>query len=96
MPEQAPFSASAPPSAKRHRPIDDAMAQEGVNPQKYRTSLSRVWHVTGYSIAGLRVGWGEAAFRQEAIASAVLIPAAFWLGRSWVEIVLLAGAVSLS
>ncbi|WP_457306872.1 diacylglycerol kinase, partial [Polaromonas sp. P5_E6] len=50
---------------------------------------------TGYSVAGLRAGWHETAFRQEAIASIVLIPAAFWLGRSWVETVLLAGTVIL-
>jgi diacylglycerol kinase (ATP) len=39
-----------------------------VNPQKARTGLSRVWHATGYSLEGLRAGWGETAFRQEAIA----------------------------
>ncbi len=70
------------------------MAQ-GVNPQKHRVGLSHAWHATGYSMAGLRAGWGETAFRQEAIASAVLVPAAFWLGHSWVEIVLLAGTAVL-
>ena len=49
----------------------------------------------GYSVAGLRAGWHETAFRQEAIASVLLLPAAFWLGRSWIEIVLLAGTVVL-
>lgn len=65
------------------------------NPQKLRTGLSRVWHAAGYSLAGLRAGWGETAFRQEALAAIVLVPAAFWLGRSWVEIALLAGSVIL-
>lgn len=37
----------------------------------------------------------ETAFRQEAIASFVLLPLAFWLGRSWVEVALLAGSVLL-
>lgn len=46
-------------------------------------------------MAGLRAAWNETAFRQEALASALLIPAAFWLGRSWIEIVLLAGTVIL-
>ncbi|MDP3796101.1 MAG: diacylglycerol kinase [Polaromonas sp.] len=55
----------------------------------------RIWHAAGYSIAGLRAGWHEAAFRQEATASVVLVPAAFWLGRNWVETVLLAGTVVL-
>lgn len=66
-----------------------------VNPQKLRTGLSRVWHAAGYSLAGLRAGWGETAFRQEALAAIILIPAAFWLGRAWVEVALLAGSVLL-
>ena len=66
-----------------------------VNPQKDRKGLSRVWHATGYSVAGLRAGWNETAFRQEMLASFVLIPAAFWLGGSWVETVLLAGTALL-
>lgn len=64
-----------------------------VNPQKARTGLSRVWHATGYSIEGLRAGWGETAFRQETMAAALLLPLSFWLGRSWVEVALLAGSV---
>lgn len=64
-----------------------------VNLQKARTGLSRMWHATGYSIEGLKAGWGETAFRQEALAALVLVPASFWLGRSWVETALLAGAV---
>ena len=66
-----------------------------VNPQKLRTGFSRVWHATGYSLAGLRAGWTETAFRQEAIAAMVFLPLAFWLGRSWVETALLAGSVLL-
>ena len=65
------------------------------NPQKARTGLSRIWHAAGYSIAGLRAGWGEKAFRQEAVLAIVLVPLSFWLGRSWVEVALLAGAVVL-
>jgi diacylglycerol kinase (ATP) len=63
------------------------------NQQKLRTGLARVWHAAGYSMAGLRAGWRETAFRQEALAAIVLIPVAFWLGRSWVETALLAGSV---
>lgn len=66
-----------------------------VNPQKLRSGLSRIWHAAGYSLAGLRAGWGEPAFRQEAIASLVMLPAAFWLGRNWVEVALLTGSVLL-
>mgnify|MGYP006217914285 CR=1 FL=1 len=65
------------------------------NPQKNRTGLTRVWHAFGYSVAGLRSGWGETAFRQEALAAIVMIPLAFWLGQTWVETALLAGSVML-
>ena len=61
--------------------------------QKMRSGLNRMWHAAGFSLAGLRAGWGETAFRQEALAAVVLVPLAFWLGRSWVETALLAGSV---
>jgi len=64
-----------------------------VNPQKQRTGWARIWHAAGYSLAGLRAGWGEKAFRQEAIAAAVLLPLGLWLARSWVEAALLLGSV---
>ncbi|CAN5502072.1 hypothetical protein BH11PSE7_BH11PSE7_05460 [soil metagenome] len=63
------------------------------NPQKSRTGLNRVLHAAGYSAAGLRAGWGETAFRQEAILAMALVPMSFWLGRTWVETALLAGSV---
>ena len=63
--------------------------------QKLRSGLDRVWHAAGFSVAGLRAGWGETAFRQEAIAAIVLIPSAFWLGHTWIEVALLAGSVLL-
>lgn len=65
------------------------------NPQKERRGASRMLHATRYSLLGLRAAWGETAFRQEAIAALALVPAAFWLGRSWVEVALLAGSVVL-
>jgi diacylglycerol kinase (ATP) len=61
--------------------------------QKFRTGLSRVWHAAGFSMAGLRAGWSETAFRQEVLAALVLVPLAFWLGAGWVETALLAGSV---
>ncbi|MDO8459393.1 MAG: diacylglycerol kinase [Burkholderiaceae bacterium] len=64
-----------------------------VNPQKTRTGLSRIFHAGGYSFQGLKAGWGETAFRQEALAAMALVPAAFGLGRNWVETALLAGSV---
>lgn len=64
-----------------------------VNAQKGRRGLARVWHATAYSIAGLRAGWAQSAFRTEALLACVLVPLAFWLGRSWLETAVLAGAV---
>lgn len=69
--------------------------REPVNAQKLRTGASRMWHALGYSMAGLRSGWGETAFRQEALAALVMVPLAFWIGQSWVETALLAGSVLL-
>lgn len=66
-----------------------------VNPQKARSGLNRILHAGGYSIQGLRAGWGETAFRQEAILAMGLVPLAFWLGQNWVETALLAGTVML-
>jgi len=68
---------------------------DAVNPQKARKGLSRVLHAGGYSLQGLRAGWGETAFRQEAILATALLPLAFWLGQNWVETALLAGTVLL-
>ncbi len=68
---------------------------DDVNPQKRRTGLSRVWHALFYSLAGLRAGWGETAFRQEALAAFLLVPLAFWVGQTWVETALLIGTVVL-
>jgi diacylglycerol kinase (ATP) len=63
--------------------------------QKLRSGFDRIWHAAGFSLAGLRAGWGETAFRQEALAAIVLLPASLWLGRGWVEVALLAGSVLL-
>ena len=66
-----------------------------VNPQKSRTGINRMWHATRYSMQGLRAGWGETAFRQEALCSIVLLPVAFWVGRSWLEVAALVAVVVL-
>lgn len=69
--------------------------REATNAQKSRRGLDRLRHAFGYSMAGLRAGWSEAAFRFEALLAIVMLPAAFWLGRGWVETGMLAGAVML-
>ncbi len=76
-------------------PPDPRSPASPVNPQKDRRGLTRLWHATGYSLQGLRAGWGETAFRQEALAALVLLPASLWLGASWVETAVLAGSVLL-
>jgi diacylglycerol kinase (ATP) len=68
-------------------------SEEPTDAQKRRTGLERMWHALGYSLAGLRAGWHETAFRQEALAAMLLLPLAFWVGRTWVEMALLAGVV---
>ena len=68
------------------------MNKETLHPPK-RQGLSRVWHAFFYSIEGLRAGWGEPAFRQEAVLAVLVLPCAWYLGQSWVETVLLIGVV---
>lgn len=66
------------------------------NPHKMRTGLDRVMHAFGYSMEGLSAAVRfESAFRQEAALAVVLLPAAFWLGRGWLEVALLTGSVLL-
>ena len=57
--------------------------------------MNRLWHALGYSLEGLRAGWRETAFKQEALASIVMLPLSFWLGRNWAETALLAGSLLL-
>lgn len=57
-----------------------------------RRGFARLVHATRYSAAGLAAAWrGEEAFRQEIVLGLVLVPAAFWLGRSAVEVAALIG-----
>jgi diacylglycerol kinase (ATP) len=66
-----------------------------VNPQKTRRGLSRIWHAGRISLQGLRTAWREPAFHQEAWLAIVMLPAAFWVGRTWIETALLAAVVAL-
>lgn len=66
------------------------------NPYKTRTGMSRVWWATRYSYEGLFAAFRhESAFRQEALLAAVMVPGAFWLGRSWLETAMLLLTVAL-
>ena len=52
-------------------------------------------HAFGYSLQGLKAGMQEPAFKQEAYFCIVMIPLAFFIGQTWVEIALLAGSVMI-
>ncbi len=91
----APATAVPGPPHRPPTPPPMSLPPASPHPHKQRTGLNRLWHATGYSVAGLRAGWGEKAFRQELCLAAVLLPLAFWLGGGWVETALLAGTVML-
>lgn len=81
------------PTSTPPTPSSSSLPDAPANPQKARSGLNRIWHAGGYSVQGLRAGWNETAFRQEAMAAMVLLPLSAWLGHSWVEVALLAGSV---
>ncbi len=59
-----------------------------------KTGLSRIVDAFGYSMRGFAAVWRfEAAFRQEVALAAVMIPAAFWLATSHIELILLISSV---
>ena len=59
-----------------------------------KTGITRIVDATGYSMSGIRAAWkNEAAFRQEAVIAALMLPAAFWIGSTVVEYVLLVGCL---
>ena len=64
-----------------------------MDPHVKQTGLKRLIDAFAYSAHGLKAGWAEPAFRQEAVAAFVLLPLACWLGNTWVERAVLAGAV---
>ena len=60
------------------------------------TGIKRIVNAWGYSKQGLGAAFRhESAFRQEAALMALMLPAAFWLGRSVTEYALLIGALML-
>ncbi len=60
------------------------------------TGLSRVWYALGYSWKGLKASWQyEAAFRQELLLCIVLVPVAFWVGQTVLEVVALLAVLLL-
>jgi diacylglycerol kinase (ATP) len=71
------------------------MQHEDPLAQKTRHGINRILHATGYSIQGLKSGWKEPAFKQEAILAFFMVPGAFFLGQTALEIIALIGSVLL-
>ncbi|MCF6254139.1 MAG: diacylglycerol kinase [Thiomicrorhabdus sp.] len=60
------------------------------------TGLKRVWFAMGYSWKGMQASWQhEAAFRQELVLCVLLLPVAFWLGQTVLEVVALIAVLFL-
>lgn len=76
-------------------PSPESAAALPVNPQKARRGLDRISHASLISLEGLKAGWKETAFRQEAIGAMVALPVALWLGRGWLESAVLSACVVL-
>lgn len=61
-----------------------------------RDGLDRIWHAAIFSIAGFRLAWQkEAAFRQETLLAAAMLPGAYWIGDSAIEQLLLIGSLAI-
>ena len=59
-----------------------------------KTGIARVIDAFGYSMKGFAASWKyEAAFRQEVALAIILIPTAFWLAQSHIELILLISSV---
>ncbi len=55
-----------------------------------KTGLTRFYYATKYSLQGIRAAYREEpAFRYESAAMLVLVPAAFWLAESGLQLALL-------
>ncbi len=57
--------------------------------------LSRIIKAFGYSFAGLRAAWGEAAFRTEIFVCAVAVPLVFFLTDTKIERAIMIASVLL-
>lgn len=63
-------------------------------PKPGKTGIRRIIDAFGYSMKGFAAAWRfEAAFRQEVTLGVVLVPAAFWLAQTHIELILLLASV---
>ncbi len=59
-----------------------------------KKGLARIIAAAGYSWQGFNAAWKhEAAFREELMLALILVPAAFWLGNSKIEIALMTSSL---
>ncbi len=59
-----------------------------------KTGVGRIVDAFGYSMKGFAATWKfEAAFRQEVALGLILIPTAFWLASTHVELILLIASI---
>lgn len=59
-----------------------------------KTGIARVIDAFGYSMKGFAATWRyEAAFRQEVALAIILLPTAFWLAQTHIELILLLSSV---
>lgn len=59
-----------------------------------KTGIARVIDAFGYSMKGFAATWRyEAAFRQEVGLAIILLPTAFWLAQTHIELILLISSV---
>lgn len=61
-----------------------------LSPYKSRSGLRRIFRALGYSLQGIKAALRyESAFRLELTLAVIMVPLAFWLGRSLLEVFLL-------
>ena len=95
-PHSEPTQHAQDPSRNTPTPARMQSVQEDPLAQKGRSGFTRLFHAAGYSLNGLRLGWGETAFRQEVLLSIILIPLALYVGQDWLtRTVLIASVVGV-
>jgi diacylglycerol kinase (ATP) len=84
-------AACLPPFPLTHSYAAYAMTQSPQHsPYKSSGGIGRIFNALRYSLQGLKAAIRyEAAFRQELVLALLMIPAAFWLGRSVLEVFVL-------
>ncbi|MFA6931365.1 MAG: diacylglycerol kinase [Lentisphaeria bacterium] len=68
---------------------DQGRGMEKSKPDQQGSVLQHLLNASRYTLAGLRVAWGELAFRQELLLGLILVPAAWLLALGvWASVLL--------